>query len=313
MKKTLVILILSILVLSAVPILSIPKAKADASEARVLSDYTWYIASSQGVLSSTAGDLVVVGEVQNVGSGIIENVTLTATATDSNGTTLGTASTPNEGTVFTYQTLPAGKAPFIIDFPSSSSWSSKVASVQVTVVSVIDATSPPYEGLNMLETPTAFNNNGTYTVVGTIINNGSQTMGYVWVVTTFYNNAGKVIGLNFTDYLANPFGPIGHDGALHYVATPTDNTPTLSSEITTYTYVIDSIPYTGSTTQNTATPTPTGSSGSSSQYPWLLPVVVVVVIVAIAVAALMFLKKKPEAHPETEYPPPPPPPPPPEA
>jgi len=310
LKKTLTVLFLAVLVLSVLLIITVPRAKADVSEAKVLNT-NWYAASSSGLLASSTGDLVVVGEVENVGSGIVQNVTLSATATSSNGTTLGTASTQNgEGTVFTYETLPQEKAPFVIDFPSSASWSSQVSNVNVTVVSVLDATSPPYQGLNMIGTPDAFNDSGIYTVVGTIINNGSQTMGYVWVVTTFYNSAGQVVGLNFTNYLATPSGPVVHDGAVHYVATPIDNTLALTNEISTYSYVIDSIPYgTGSSGQSTPTPTSGGSNGASSQYPWLLPVVVVVVIAVVAVATLMLLRKRP-AQPETEFPPPPPPPPP---
>lgn len=307
MKKTIAILIVASLILAvAVPCFVIPNAKGDASEAQVLNDDNWYIASSSGLFSTQAGDLVVVGEVQNVGTGIIQNVTLSATALDSNGTALGTATTESTGMVFTYQTLPQGKAPFVIDFPDSASWSSEVATVQVTVLSVIDATSPPYEGLNMVGTPTAFNDSGAYTVVGTIINNGSQTMGYVWAVTTFYDSTGKVVGLNYTSYLATPYAPVANGGPLHYVATPVDNTVALSNEISSFAYVIDSIPYSASEQSNTqSTPTPTASTGSSSGLPWLAIIIIVVAVVIVAVA-LLLLRKRPETQP---LPPPPPPPP----
>lgn len=280
------------------------KAQANASDVSVLNE-SWYVASSPGLLASEAGDLVVLGEVQNIGTGIIQNVTLSATALSANGTVLGTASTQDGmGTVFTYQTQPQAKAPFIIDFESSASWSSQVANVSVTVLSAIYASSVPYEGLNMAGTPTAFNNNGTYTLVGTIINNGSQTMGYVWVVTTFYNSAGQVVGLNFTDYLASPAAPIEHNGAVFYEATPADNTATLSSEISTFSYQIDSVPL-GSEPIGDSTPTATPITASKSGA--LLPtVIVIIVIAAVAALALLLVRKRRE----TPLPPPPPPPPP---
>ena len=301
MNRNIAVVILAVLILSAVPAFTIPNAKADASEAKVLNDYSFYVAPSPGFLAASAGDLVVVGEVQNVGSGFIQNVTLSATALDSNGTTLGTS----EGIAFVYETPPGQKAPFVIDFSPASTWSTDVASVTITVLSVTDATAPPYSGLKFTEAPTQFNDSGLYTAVGTIENNGTQTVGYVWVVTTFYNNAGTVVGLNFTNYLSTPYSSLGSGGYARFVATPADNTPQLTNEITSAAYIIDSTPLSSSNTQST--PTSTASTGSSSPSFPLLPVIVVIVIVVVAVVALMLLRKRPETQP-----PPPPPPPPPE-
>ncbi len=307
MKKTITAIILAALILAAFPILIVPNAKASAAEANVVS-YSYYTASANSLLAAKAGDLVVVGEIQNVGSNIIQNVTLTGTAYNSNGTELGTG----QGTAFVYETIPNGRAPFSIDIaPQSSSTSqiaaSSVGSVTVTVLSVTDTVVPPYSGFKVPATPTAFNNSGVYTTVGTIVNNGSQTLGYIWVVTTFYNNAHTVVGLNFTNYVNTPLAPLSPGHATRWVATPIDNTMDLSNEIASSSYVIDSMPY--STSTSTATPTPTGS-GSSSPFP-TLPVVVVVVVVVVAVVALMLLRKRQGT--ETPLPPPPPPPPTPEA
>ena len=139
MKKTYAVLILAVLVVAALSVFTLPSAKAAASEASVLS-YSWYTAPSPTILASSPGDLVVVGEIQNVGSGFIQNVTLSAIAYDSNGTTLGTST----GEAFVFETAPGQKAPFSIDFPPSSgstsplSWASSVAKVTVTVLSVTD-------------------------------------------------------------------------------------------------------------------------------------------------------------------------------
>ena len=297
LKKTFTFILLAILIAAVVPAFVVPNVKADASEAKVVS-YSFYVASSSGILSAKAGDLVVVGEVQNVGSGIIQNVTVSAAATDSSGNTLGTAT----GFALTYETLPQGKAPFVIDFSPANTWSSEVAKVNVTVVNVLDATSPPYQGLQV-PSPGAFNmtDNGVYLTGGTVVNKGQTTLNYVWVVTTFYNSANTVVGLNFTDYIITPLSPLKPNGAIYWRASPADNSAALSNEIASFSYVIDSTPASGSSSTG-GTPTPSGgaSGSSSSGFPWL-PVIVVVVIAVVAVAALMLLRKR--------TPPPPPPPP----
>jgi len=305
LKKTIAVVILAVLILAAFPILSVQNVKASASEARVLSK-SWYIASSSGTLASSAGDLVVVGELQNVGSSFIQNVTVSGTALDANGTTLATA----QGFAFVFETPPGQKAPFVIDFPVSSAsnpnWASSVASVTVTVLSVTDTAIVPYSGLNVPEQPFSFNNSGTYETGGTIINNGTETIGYIWVVTTFYNSAGTVVGLNFTDYVNTPNAPLLPGHPTRWIATPADNTLQLTNEISSFSYVIDSLPL-GSSTPNQNTSTPKASS-SPSQFP-LLPIIVVVVIVVVAVVALMLLRKPKGTQPSQTPPPPPPPPP----
>jgi hypothetical protein len=147
-------------------------------------------------------------------------------------------------------------------------------------------------------------NDGNYTVIGTIQNNGTQSV-HVWAVTTFYDSSGKVIAMNFTDFLFPD--PLETGGATRFEAVPMDNTAQLSSEIASYSYVLDALPI-SSQTQTTSTPTPTHGSGSSSspmQIP-LLPIIVVVVIAVVAAAALLMLRNRQKAA----LPPPPPPPPP---
>ncbi len=307
LKKTFAVLILAALIIAAFPILTFPNAKASASEAQVLT-YSWYTAPAHPFLAAAQGDLVVVGEIKNIGGAIIQNVTLTANAYSASGTELGSS----QGTAFVYECIPGAKAPFSIDFPASSSttsnqnWVGSVASVTVTVLSVTDTTTAPYNGLTVPEEPYSFNNSGVLTTGGTIINSGSETVGYIWVVTTFYDNTGKVVDLNFTNYVNTPVAPLYQGHPTRWVATPADNTATITNEISNFTYVIDSMPYSSSSqNQNTPTPTPT-APGAAAQIPWV-PIVVVVVIVVVAVVALMLLRKRPQK----QQPPPPPPPPPP--
>jgi len=306
LKKTLAVLVLAVLIVAAIPAFVIPNVKADASEARVVSD-SYYVASAPGTLAAKTGDLVVVGEIENVGSGIIGNVTLQGIALDSSGTTLGTAT----GMAFTFETTPTERVPFVIDFSPASSWSANVARVNVTILSVIDAYSPPPSGVNFVLPPTGIPGN-PYIYTGTIINNGSQNMQMVWVVTSFYNSAGTVVALNWTSYLnyVNGYSSVfkhGSGNALHYVATPVDNTAAISNQIASASAVIDAIPV-GTSSSSSGTPTSGGSTSSGAAPFPLLAVIVVVVIVVVAVAALLLFRKHPEKQPETQMPPPPPPP-----
>ena len=75
-------------------------------------------------------------------------------------------------------------------------------------------------------------------LIGTIVNNGTQTAQDPWVVATFYNSNGTVIGLNFTDYLTNSIAP---GGAIEFFASPADDTPQLTSEIANYSSMVDSL------------------------------------------------------------------------
>jgi flagellar basal body-associated protein FliL len=304
LKKIVTVVIIAALVLAAFSMLSTQSVKADStSEASVIS-YSWYTAPSNTVLASAPGDFIVVGEVANVGSNIIQNVTLQATALSSTGATLATTT----GQAFTYHTLPAQKAPFYLDFTDASSttgnlnWISSVSSVQISVTSVADTPYRQYAGVMVPAVGGSapyIPGNGSYIVIGAVVNNGTQTDQDPWVVATFYNSAGKVIGLNFTDELTSTLAPTD---ALRFFASPADDTPQLTSEIASYSLIVDSLTMSNSTSP---TSSPTASpSKSTTQLP-ILPIVIVVVVVVVVVAALMLLRKR------QKMPPPPPPPPPP--
>ncbi len=297
--------IIAALVLAAFSVLSAQSVKAATSEASVLT-YSWYTAPANTVIASAPGDLIVVGEVLNVGSNIIENVTVEGTAFSSAEQELATTTTQ----AFVYHTLPGQKAPFYLDFTAASSttddlsWVPSVSSVSVTVTSVTDTASSQYSGLKIpslggssVYTP----GNGSYIIDGTIANTGNLTAQDPWVVATFYNSNGTVIGLNFTDYLASSLAP---GGDLRFFAAPTDDTSQLTSEITSYALVIDSLTMSNSTSP-TSTPTAT-STTSTAQLPILPIVVVVVVVIVVVIAALMLLRKRQKTIPPPAPPPPPP-------
>ena len=302
MKKIITLVIISALVLAAFSVLPMQSVKAATSDVNVLS-YSWYVAPSNTVLASAPGDLIVAGEIENVGKQNLENVTLQGIAFSSTGAELATTYTQ----AFVHYTPPGQKAPFYLDFNAASSttdnlsWIPSVSYVIVTVTLVIDTKDTQYSGLTIppLDEDGSYPyipGNGSYIVVGTIVNTGTQVAQDPWVVATFYNSSGTVIGLDFSDYLTSSLAP---GGAWHFFASPADDTPQLTSEIANYSITVDSL-----TLSNGATSSPTGSI-STTQFPTLPIVVAVVVIVVVIVAALMLLRKR------QKTPPPPPPPPPP--
>jgi hypothetical protein len=300
LKKIVTAVIIAALVLAAFITLSTQIVKAASAEATVVS-YSWYTAPSNTVLASEAGDFIVVGEIENVGSNIIGNVTVTGIAYSSNETELATTTTQ----AFVYDMLPGQKAPFYLDFTAASSitdslsWVSSVSSVTVTVTSVTNTDDRQYAGLEIPNpggsTP-YIPSNDTYYIDGTIVNNGTQVAQDPWVVATYYNSKGTVVGLNFTDYLTSSLAP---GGAWRFFASPADDTSQLTSEIASYSILIDSKTLSNSTSPTSA-PTQTPST-STAKFP-TLPIVVVVIIIVVVIAALMLLRKR------QKTPPPPPPP-----
>jgi hypothetical protein len=311
LKKTMVVLILAALTLSGFSILLGPGVKAETSDVKVLS-YSWYVAPINTVLAAYTGDLVAVGEVQNVGSNVLGSVFVVGTAYNSTGRILAS----EEAQAYVYDLLPGQKAPFYIDFiPQNSvtqdqSWVPSVSNVTVSVVYASETNAAQYSGLTSAGVK-ASDVDGAYTVTGTVQNNGSETVGYVWVDTTFYNSSGSVVGFNYTNYLVDSFAP---GQSVPFTVTPTDNSEELSSEITSYSLLIQSEPLTTSASptpsastysslEPTATPTSSLSGKYSGSLDLIYAVIVIVVIVVVAAMALVFLRK---SH---NLPPPPPQPP----
>ena len=319
MKKIIAVVLLAVLILAAFNILSAPRVKAQASQAKVLS-YYWYEAPVDTVLGDF-GDLVAVGEVQNVGSNVIGYVVVEGTAYNSTGGFLNSYEVKASG----FNLLPEQKAPFYIDFPSQDSvtgddtYTSNVTTVFVNVY-VSDTNSTPYTSLTVpTSTVSASDATGTFTVSGTVQNTGSQTVGNVVVVTSFYNASGEIVSFNITSYLDSNSGgtSFAPGDSSSFTATPTDNTPTLSSEIANYSFLVQSTPLT--TTSPTSTPSPTttpistSNSTKTTQSSSLNSAVLyggATAVVIIVVAALLFLRKRNKIE-QAEPPPPPPPLPPP--
>ena len=200
------------------------------------------------------------------------------------------------------------------------SWVPTVTNVTLWVDSALVSNQTPYPGLTIpTGSVTGFDDSGTYTVRGTVENAGNETVGDVWVLTTYYDAAGNVVSMNSTDFL-DPSGLLSSGNSVMFTATPTDNTAQMSNEIENYSLLVESAPLTTSSNTPTAPPsTPASSSPASSSQPTKSPtqtnslttyetygVVAVVIIIAAALAALTLLRNRRKTD-RFELPPPPPP------
>lgn len=296
MKKIIAIIIIAALVLAAFAVLA-GNVKAQSGEVTVIT-YSQYIAPSTSTIALSPGDLIVVGELRNIGSNVVNNVTVQGTALSANGQTLAQTSSQ----AFTYYMAPGQKAPFYLDFYAQSSstqdlsWVPSVTHVLVTVTSVQDVNQRQYADAKVDFDMNYTDSSGLYVVRGTVVNDGSLVAQQPWVVTTFYDGSGTVVGVNFTNYITSSLSP---NGGMYFYAVPADNNTAITSEIKSYSFQVDSLTLTNQTAPST-TPTSTGSSSPIGQIP-ILPIIIVVVLIVVAVVALMLFRtrKKP-------MPPPPP-------
>lgn len=330
MKRILAVAIIVALMLAMFTVFSVPHVHAQNTSQAALLSYSWYIAPSDTTSGiASGGDLIVVGEVQNVGSSIESQVAITATAYNSSQFSIGS----NTFSAYGVNLLPGQKSPFYLDIPQSNSvtpldpnWANSVTNVNAFVVVVTDTTQTPYSGLSIASGSKATDSSGIYTVSGTIVNNGSETVGNVWVLSTFYDSNGTVVGIGVSPYAANSLAP---GDSTPFTVSPTDadatinNTTPMSGDIASYSLLVQYSPLavatptpppsgssptpTPSTPANTATPaqSPTPIPSSTVIY---VAIGVVVVVVIILVVLMLISKRGKTAKLQTPPPPPPPPP-----
>jgi hypothetical protein len=188
MKKTLTCLLV-LLVASSLTLIVVPNASSQTSNVQILDNYTFY--------TDSLGYLVVIGEVQNVGSNVIGNITLTGSITSDTVTAQGNCYVWGE------YLLPGQKAPFYMEFyPESSgtSWTGVTKSdISLSVYDAPETNQYQYQGVQIVSsqaTPTA---TGEYWVTAQLQNNGTQTAQSVIVFATFFNSAGQPVGSGYID------------------------------------------------------------------------------------------------------------------
>jgi hypothetical protein len=260
-------------------------------------DYSYYF--------DNIGGFHAVGEIQNIGTTILNPVVIGGTIYTPDGTDQ-LRSTPC--IVFVNYMLPQQKACFLMDFPMTDmSWTSQgLDHIGFTVIEANSNSSYQYQNLTITDSKLSTDADGTLWATGTVKNTGGQTATNVRVIATFYNASNAVVAVG---YSASPSN-INPSGSASFKAGAYDINQTLVTsdrKITSYTlYVQTEGPLlsgtpptptstsgtssTPSTSDNTSSP---DSNSSSPATPGLnYGAIIVVVIVVVGVALLFFRRKQ---------------------
>ncbi len=301
MKKIIVTLLLAVLSISSFAMLaSIPTSSAAPENVKVLS-YSWYTYPDTGY----GGDFILIGEVQNMGTTVVDHVVVRAIVYTADG-----PQADSYTTAFVENMLPGQKAPFYMDFTYQNSysgnmtWDTKVDHADLAVVYANDTDAQPYRNLEVAATSYT-PPGGQFTVTGIVRNNGTETSpNWVWVVTTFYDASGKVVALNETaaPFIKNSLAP---NATFSFMATPKDASQ-ITGQIAGYSVLVQSRvapetttptpspSQTATTSSPSSSPSPTQSSETpqpNSVPPELFYAIVGVLVVVVVVVAVLFLRK----------------------
>jgi hypothetical protein len=306
MKKSVIIVLVAAITI-ALGLSLVPNAISQTEDIEILS-YSWYISPY------SSDTLIVVGEVQNTGSDIIDYVSVAGTfyATD------GTALMYNYNKALVTQILPDQKAPFYLYFSSSNSltgdysWGSEnMGNFTLTVAYAVTTESSQYQGLEITSHSASTDSDGYYCITGTVKNTGSQSTNQTWVVATFYNSTGSVVAIGYTETFLTPTS-ISPGGTASFTIYPTDYASVVSA-ISSYSLQIQTrntaptatpTASPGSTTSSTptatsssATPTPTGDgSGTAIPETYVYAAVAIVAIIVVVGVVALVLKKRSGKH-----------------
>ncbi len=195
MNKTVKISILSIVMISLF-LNFIPNVCCQSDNVQVLS-YSWYY-------DSEYNDVLVIGEVQNIGPNNIEFIALSGALNSLDGEDQAWSTT----TAYANEILPQQRAPFRMYFFADYSYSQDFnwslgdySNIQFEVLEANQTENYQYPDLEIVDDTHQIDSTGLYTVTGTVKNIGDETAGKLWVVATFYNTTGDVIATGFSDYL----------------------------------------------------------------------------------------------------------------
>jgi hypothetical protein len=299
MKKIPVCIIL-ILTIYCLGLFFVPITQSQVSETQniKIGSHSWYLDS--------LGNLVVVGEVQNIGPDVIDQIILTGTASTMEG-----LSSTSYTSVYVAQLLPQQKAPFDIDFqpPQGSNGWYNVGEINLKVAVANSTSSYQYPDLKITSSSasvgTTGDYNGAYLVKGSIQNTGTQAATNLTVVGTFFNSTGAVVGVGYTNYLEprtlNPSESLNFQIAAFDLNQ--SNAPT-RLKIASYSLLVQTrgpllqgaapltTPYIGSGDGQTTEPNQSQTGTISLTSSIIYEAVIVVVIILIVVAAFLFLKRR---------------------
>jgi hypothetical protein len=290
MKKTLTCLLI-LFVTSSLILTFTPNASCSVSDVAILDSYTFY--------EDSLGYLVVIGEVQNVGSSVIANVSLTGSITTDTTTASGGC------IVWGYYLLPGQKAPFYMEFyqqSSGASWSGLTKSdISLAVYTAPETTQYKYQDVEVVSSEASPTATGEYWVTAELKNTGTQTAQGIAVVATFYNSEGLPVGSGYI----NPVSTLAA-GATTTVKVPCwDLNQTIvssSHKIVAYSLLVQvesPIQTDGNVPVVSSNPTPvpgqtTASSGNQAtgSDQTVIYAAIVAAIAVVAVVAVLLIKRR---------------------
>jgi hypothetical protein len=267
------------------------------SENLKVTNYSWYIDS--------IGDFHVVGEIQNVGSTILNPVVIGGIVYTLDG---GSQSMSNPCVVFVNYMLPQQKAPFLMDFFSADlSWLSQgVDHVEFQIIQANETSSYQYPDLTITSSKVSTDAEGGYWVMGTLQNIGTETATAVRVVATFYNASNSVVAAGYSV----PPDDLSPSGSASFKVGAFDVNRTATTPdriISSYSLLVQAegpllsgTPPSGSPSESSSgssgSAADSGSSGSSSN-PIVAPgtqyvAVIVIVIIIIGGVLIVFNRRK---------------------
>ncbi|MDR0493350.1 MAG: FxLYD domain-containing protein [Nitrososphaerota archaeon] len=294
MKKITVYLLFLLFVLF-IGLFAVSSTNAQISNIKVLDNYSCY--------SDSVGFLVVVAEIQNIGSNTISSVMIGGTLTLSDG-----SQTETIANAWVTNLIPQQKAPVYLEFspPDSLGWGeSTFSKVDFQIFNANPTSEYLYSDVVVVSDQGIVAKDGTFWVEGTIKNTGNKDAKDVRVVATFFNAQGQVTGVGYTSQLTpNPIEP-SQTTSFKVGAFDVNQTAVLADQkIDHYTLMVQ---VTGTVLQGTApaipqTPTPgpiltenPTSANNPNQPQTINPTntyIAIVVVVAIVIIVAIFLIKK---------------------
>jgi hypothetical protein len=241
----------------------------------VRAEYTGVTVLSHSSYVSSSGHFIVVGEVQNTGNHVLENVSLDVVVSASNGSQLVSGSTM----AYVNDFLPQQKAPFYLDL-------GKIDFNTIPDVITFDFNVSNHPPTNYIQYPDLFSIvtfngivNDAYVVSGSITNNGVETASDIKVVGTYYNDEGIVVAVGFVTLK----GPLVPNTSVDFTVTEFDAVPKLAMKISNYSVLVQT------STQQFNLPSSVSPTPSIPEFPATLGITLLIMT---TLALLIVLRRK---------------------
>jgi hypothetical protein len=303
MKKQAVFFVI-LLSVASISFALVPHASAAPQDIKVL-NYTWY--------TGDIGSIIVVGEVQNVGSRVLNQVVLSGIMYSPDNI----AEASSQAQVPAVYLVPQEKAPFYMQFDSSTgasgdiTWTSGgIDHFEFNVIKASETDNYQYPDLKVTTSSGSVDSQGQYWATGTITNSGNQTATNIRVIATFYNSTGYIVAAGFTGEtpIAASVPPAG---TVVFRVTTIDflNQTQIpdSFKIQKYSFIVQADspilrgtapPPTNNTSNNdnsssNNTDTPNQDPGNGG-LPWGNYAITIVVVLAVLAAVVLIRRRKPQ-------------------